>query len=678
MAVTMPRQACIAIGRWLAVGLCVSILLSPTGSNAQSSELAQQGGGLIPETAETMRDIPEAPTYRDFLPRRVDLSRYFPIPGHQRNQGSCTAWAVGYAARAYYVSRKESRNIAFESNIPSPAYIYNLSKSSDCDSGTQISSAMDVLKRGALSLSRYPYSPDKCEAPTGAQMAQATDFRIFGYSAVFSSYDSSRFPIERWGSYLGNIKGALSRGDPLILSIKTTDAFKRLKRGEVYQTPTTCSKANSCAHAVTAVGYDDELQAIKIINSWGTGWGTDGFGWIDYRLLKSELIDAFLLHVSKPPADSPYYQPPSCSMTLTPSTAEAGQWVYLGFSSQNATKGVIDNDLGKVEATGYRTVLAERTTTYTATVEGDQGTAACSATLIVRQPTAVPRIVSFKTERDRIERGENVTLSWEVEGVATSVEIDQGIGRVHTRSVGVGPQTSTTYKLTARNAAGTTSATVNVLVTGSSSISLPEDRCGQIETVNEQSGRSIVGYVGKLDDLEWVKANANGAKVKAEVRPWPECEVRMALEKPLARAAAEGLGVRIQRSSSAVMRRGDPLIFDVDSPGRPAHVHVAYLQADGKVVNLTRPGSGATLLPELANSKLRFGTGGDAGRFRVSPPFGREMVLVIASPEPLFGPDTPAIETDRDFLTSLNRAITDKGLAGKISASFDSILTQER
>jgi hypothetical protein len=35
-------------------------------------------------------------------------------------------------------------------------------------------------------------------------------------------------------------------------------------------------------HVVVVVGYDDELAALRIRNSWGTDWGEDGYGWLPY------------------------------------------------------------------------------------------------------------------------------------------------------------------------------------------------------------------------------------------------------------------------------------------------------------------------------------------------------------------------------------------------------------
>jgi C1A family cysteine protease len=41
-------------------------------------------------------------------------------------------------------------------------------------------------------------------------------------------------------------------------------------------------KRNNGAHMVLITGWDDNAQAWEFKNSWGTGWGDDGFGWIKY------------------------------------------------------------------------------------------------------------------------------------------------------------------------------------------------------------------------------------------------------------------------------------------------------------------------------------------------------------------------------------------------------------
>ena len=58
-------------------------------------------------------------------------------------------------------------------------------------------------------------------------------------------------------------------------------------------------------HAIVAVGYDDNMKikntnpsavettgALLIRNSWGTGWGVSGYGYLSYDyVLKSQAVD---------------------------------------------------------------------------------------------------------------------------------------------------------------------------------------------------------------------------------------------------------------------------------------------------------------------------------------------------------------------------------------------------
>lgn len=44
-------------------------------------------------------------------------------------------------------------------------------------------------------------------------------------------------------------------------------------------------------HAVVLTGYSDTKQAFRIRNSWGTGWGQGGYGWLPYEYLMQGLMD---------------------------------------------------------------------------------------------------------------------------------------------------------------------------------------------------------------------------------------------------------------------------------------------------------------------------------------------------------------------------------------------------
>ena len=39
-------------------------------------------------------------------------------------------------------------------------------------------------------------------------------------------------------------------------------------------------------HAVLLVGYDDNKQLYKFRNSYGTGWGVEGYGYLPYQYVE--------------------------------------------------------------------------------------------------------------------------------------------------------------------------------------------------------------------------------------------------------------------------------------------------------------------------------------------------------------------------------------------------------
>jgi peptidoglycan-associated lipoprotein len=81
---------------------------------------------------------------------------------------------------------------------------------------------------------------------------------------------------------------------------------------------------------------------------------------------------------------------------------------------------------------------------------------------------SAPVVAQFTAEPSTIQRGQSVTLRWEVGGETSNVSINNGIGTVRsTGSQQVSPTSSTTYTLTATGPGGTitSSATVTVVST---------------------------------------------------------------------------------------------------------------------------------------------------------------------------------------------------------------------
>lgn len=477
---------------------CHSLVVSAALAQQDPPVAPPRATGLVPDTEEDLQSAPRVPVYRAFLPSRADLSKYFPPPGDQGSIGSCVGWAVGYAARAYYAAAVEGRNLKDRSNIPSPQFIYDSIKQlGPCaTAGAQISGALRLLKQGSLSLREYPSSSSVCAPPTPAQAARATDFRIDDWEIITPS--SAQF--------LDQVKGLIYESRPVIIGMRLTPSFDRLKAGEIYRGR--CKSDASCdSHAMVIVGYDEARQAFKLINSWGRDWGERGFGWLSYDSALTEIHSAYSMRVAKP--NPPPLPPPSCELSLVSSAIDRGQSTQLQWRSTGAAKGAIDQGIGQVSGNGNRIVSPSRSLTYTGTFFGQSGEpAVCTVALQVREPPEPqPAVAFFRSSPARIVPGQSSELSWSVTPGA-SVAIDPEIGTVYGNSIRVSPAKTTTYTLSVRNGSGASTAKIDVQVVPplspacTLSVSVPRIARGETAVLRYESvnatGGSIDNAVGKV------------------------------------------------------------------------------------------------------------------------------------------------------------------------------------
>lgn len=194
------------------------------------------------------------------LPPSVRLDFKFKKVLNQLFCGSC----VGKAANAILS--------AIHQTDLSSLYIYSRCKELDGIphlEGTYPRVAMKVLqKEGSCPEKMLPYEDlHVCLKPPVANEKQkkaAEQFQIESYARCFS---------------LNDIKQAAANGQLVMGSILVTDNFIDYKEG-VIGPPT---GHNHGYHAVVFCGYDDVIGAVRGINSWGPGWGEQGYFWLDYK-----------------------------------------------------------------------------------------------------------------------------------------------------------------------------------------------------------------------------------------------------------------------------------------------------------------------------------------------------------------------------------------------------------
>jgi hypothetical protein len=161
--------------------------------------------------------------------------------------------------------------------------------------------------------------------------------------------------------------------------------------------------------------------------------------------------------------------PPSGEIIVTPASILPGNSATLTWNTSGEVSNVsINQGIGAVSDSGSRTVTpglpANRTVTYTLTINGPGGTTTQSTNLIILQ-FPPPTINSFTVSPNPIVNGNSTTLSWNVTGNISSVSIDRGVGSVSSSgSRVVAPSSTSNYTLTATGPGGTSSRLITVTV----------------------------------------------------------------------------------------------------------------------------------------------------------------------------------------------------------------------
>ena len=286
------------------LGTLVSTLaISPATSMAQGISQFMEGKviksprktAFLPVNREVYLAMPAVLRTRNVPPAQADISHRFPVPAWQGDQSACAAFAVGYAARSYYVAVPDGLNLRQADNVVSPAYIYNTINrqqkgGGDCKMPISISGALDLLKnQGAVPLSAMAYKENDC-------LAQVTPDAL--------SKHGQRFRINGWQRLdepmtLAAVKNQIARGNPVIFGVKITKEWDHedtwnadffTKRG-----PFKSTQRDGREHAMVMTGFDDARQAFKFINSWSNEWGEGGFGWIDYKALQALWMEGYVM-----------------------------------------------------------------------------------------------------------------------------------------------------------------------------------------------------------------------------------------------------------------------------------------------------------------------------------------------------------------------------------------------
>jgi C1A family cysteine protease len=224
-------------------------------------------------------------------PASVDLRPWCSPIEDQGSLGSCTANA-GIGMLEYYQRR------AFGKHVDgSRLFLYKVTRNLlgwTGDTGAFLRDTMKALVLCGVPSERYwPYDIAKYdEEPTAFLYALGDNYEAVKYYRL-DPVGTTR------AQRLETIKTHLAAGLPSMFGFTVYSSIPGGGdgKGEIpYPKP---GEKVAGGHAILAVGYDDTKKigaskgALLIRNSWGTGWGDAGYGWLPYDYVLKDLANDF-------------------------------------------------------------------------------------------------------------------------------------------------------------------------------------------------------------------------------------------------------------------------------------------------------------------------------------------------------------------------------------------------
>jgi C1A family cysteine protease len=222
------------------------------------------------------------------LPESIDLSKKMPPAADQNPRGTCWAFASTYSIISYmsnvskaddyfYINGKPDYSKIKSPELPIQLYFEN---STNCDAGATTKDLLlkTLVEYGSISIEELEYSYS-CNKPITEEIKNKAKLNsTIEYDVDVVHKDD-----------MTTLKKVLSQGQPLIISIRVDTNFKKIKNNitDYYKPIWDTYRIGKGWHAMTIVGYNDSIKAVKVMNSWGESWGNKGHLWISYDILKN-------------------------------------------------------------------------------------------------------------------------------------------------------------------------------------------------------------------------------------------------------------------------------------------------------------------------------------------------------------------------------------------------------
>ena len=269
--------------------------------------------------------IPDYPDFRDYtdkteevktllrvtqvlkkktLPKSINLREWCSPVEDQGMLGSCTAHA-GAGIIEYYERKSFGMHID-----ASRLFLYKVTRNlmkMKGDTGAYLRTTIGAMVLFGVPPEDYwPYADEEKKfdkEPPAFCYAFAQNYQTIKYYR----HDTPETPAN---TILNRVKTYLSSGHPAMFGFTVYNSIEQAEKTGKIPFPSSREKIEG-GHAVAVVGYDDSIKinntygqkettgALLIRNSWGKGWGEEGYGWLPYDYILKGLAEDFWSVIKK-------------------------------------------------------------------------------------------------------------------------------------------------------------------------------------------------------------------------------------------------------------------------------------------------------------------------------------------------------------------------------------------
>lgn len=226
-------------------------------------------------------------------PTSISLEDFVPTVRSQGNHENVGGWAVGYyfASTEWAMIANESNRAIIDAFAYDPYYLNNVAGAgSGCGGEVFLSELCHSLQENGAK--RMNIDLANCEKLPEFE----TSMSLLDFQETIRLTDPNRAD----SSNITSVKYALTNYHAVVLSMHMPESFKYVAHDGLFRPSEDERNRNTVTtpHALTIVGFDDELYggAFRMVNSWGTEWGDDGFCWISYEDFNAFQEAAYMIY----------------------------------------------------------------------------------------------------------------------------------------------------------------------------------------------------------------------------------------------------------------------------------------------------------------------------------------------------------------------------------------------